>query len=272
MVTIKTLNSSNTKVTEYIPNTRYYLSILFKNYNKILQNLIANFWHYFQICIMMGQFIFLLISFIISISLYGQCGSGKELLKIEISPDFFSNEISWKVIENNIPIRFGNANNDSVCVDTSQCIIFVINDSGGDGICCNYGNGFYEVFLGADKIANGSSFGSFDSTYYNCSFNQDAMEDYGVNIPTAFSPNNFGKESNNTFSVLVDEAVSDINFFIYDRWGQLIFASNDLFFSWDGTFGGKDCSSGIYAYQCVISYKNKSKKIKTKTGNITLLR
>jgi gliding motility-associated-like protein len=68
----------------------------------------------------------------------------------------------------------------------------------------------------------------------------------------------------------VNEKVSFIDFYIYDRWGELIFKSDNLYFSWNGTFKGKDCMSGIYAYQAIVIYDDGTKKIKT--GNITLIR
>jgi gliding motility-associated-like protein len=197
-----------------------------------------------------------------------QCVSGQQLFNIQLSPDFFADEISWELIQNNTLVLTGNSNSDSTCIDTSECIIFVIKDSGNDGICCNYGNGFYEVFVDQQKIGNGSSFGAYDSIYLNCPNISD--DDFGVFIPTAFSPNDVGNSSNNQFSIIVDETVKEIYFYIYDRWGELIFTSNNLYFSWDGTFRGKNCMSGIYAYQAIIFYNDGKKKIKT--GNTTLIR
>ena len=202
--------------------------------------------------------------------LYSQCPTGQALLEINIVPDFFADEISWKVLQSNTQILSGTSNSDQICVDTSQCIIVVVNDAGNDGICCAYGNGYFEVFLDTKKIGNGSSFGSVDSTYFNCPITDKPIEDDGVTIPTAFSPNGVGNEKNNTFSIIVNEKVSYLDFFIYDRWGELIFESDNLYFSWDGTFKGKDCMSGIYAYQAIIIYDDGTKKIKT--GNITLIR
>jgi gliding motility-associated-like protein len=202
--------------------------------------------------------------------LYSQCPTGQALLEINIVPDFFADEISWKVLQSNTQILSGTSNNDQICVDTSQCIIVVVNDAGNDGICCAYGNGYFEVFLDTKKIGNGSSFGSVDSTYFNCPITDKPIEDDGVTIPTAFSPNGVGNEKNNTFSIIVNEKVSYLDFFIYDRWGELIFESDNLYFSWDGMYKDKICMSGIYAYQAIIIYEDGSKKIKT--GNITLIR
>jgi gliding motility-associated-like protein len=75
---------------------------------------------------------------------------------------------------------------------------------------------------------------------------------------------------NNQFSVIVDETVQSIDFFIYDRWGEQIFTSANIYFSWDGKYNNVDCSSGIYAYQALVIYVDGTKKIKT--GNISLFR
>lgn len=211
-----------------------------------------------------------LFSFITKGNFYSQCPSGQALLEINIVPDFFSDEISWEIVQNSTQILTGASNSDQVCIDTSQCFVVIVNDSGNDGICCAYGNGYFEVFLDSQKIGNGSSFGSVDSTYFNCPIPEIIDVDEGITIPTAFSPNGVGIEINNTFSVVVNEKVSSIDFFIYDRWGELLYKSNNLYFSWDGTFNGKNCMSGIYAYQVIILYTDGSKKIKT--GNITLIR
>lgn len=219
----------------------------------------------------MNKFLVVLTLFLFSKTrLYSQCPNGQSLLEITIVPDFFTDEISWKVLQNSTQILAGTSNSDQICVDTSQCIVVVVNDAGNDGICCAYGNGYFEVFLDSKKIGNGSSFGSVDSTYFNCPIPDNPIEDDGVTIPSAFSPNGVGNEKNNTFSIIVNEKVAFIDFFIYDRWGELIFESDNLYFSWDGTFKEKNCMSGIYAYQVVIIYDDGTKKIKT--GNITLLR
>ncbi len=71
-------------------------------------------------------------------------------------------------------------------------------------------------------------------------------------IPTAFSPN--GDGTNEVFrpvtgnTVLLEYSIS-----IYNRWGQLIFESNNYQSGWDGTQKGQYVLPGLYTY--VISYK-----------------
>ena len=157
----------------------------------------------------MNKFLVIVIFFLVArASFYSQCPSGQSLLEINIVPDFFSDEISWQIVQNNTQILSGTSNSDQICVDTSQCLIVVVNDSGDDGICCAYGNGNFEIFLDKIKIGNGSTYGSVNSSFFYCSIPGEVIEDDSVTIPSAFSPNNFGAEINNTFSILVDENVS----------------------------------------------------------------
>ena len=56
-------------------------------------------------------------------------------------------------------------------VSASYCVpqgryTFIINDSYGDGICCGYGNGSYEVRMGSNIKASGGAFGGTESTTF----------------------------------------------------------------------------------------------------------
>ena len=92
----------------------------------------------------------------------------------------------------------------------------------------------------------------------------------GVHIPNAFSPNGTGNGDNEVFQIIVGKDVDAIRFKIFDRWGNVLFESQDKKFKWDGTYKGKPCNGGIYAYFVEVIYKNK--QIETVTGNITLIR
>ncbi len=50
-------------------------------------------------------------------------------------------------------------------------------------------------------------------------------------VPNAFTPNG---DPRNEFFMAVGEFVADFEMFIFDRWGNLIFRSNDMLKGWDG--------------------------------------
>jgi gliding motility-associated-like protein len=104
-----------------------------------------------------------------------------------------------------------------------------------------------------------------------CDPNSDSLDcQEGIHIPNAFSPNQTGSGDNEVFQIIVGKDIKSINFRIFDRWGNLMFESKDKNFKWDGTFKGKVCNSGIYAYAVEVIYLNN--KQETISGNITLIR
>lgn len=86
-------------------------------------------------------------------------------------------------------------------------------------------------------------------------------------IPNAFTPN--GDGINDMFRVLPFENYKIIKFGIYNRWGKLMFETDDAHNGWNGTFGGEPAPAGVYVYY--IEMQNRQKKIKKK-GTIVLLR
>lgn len=71
-----------------------------------------------------------------------------------------------------------------------------------------------------------------------------AMSTYPV--PSAFTPNNDGR--NDCFGLKLWGQVTQLQFQIYDRWGQRVFATTDAAQCWDGTFKGEPMPAGGYAY------------------------
>lgn len=90
-------------------------------------------------------------------------------------------------------------------------------------------------------------------------------------IPNAFTPN--GDGLNETFGPK-GEGISEFNMQIFDRWGILIFESNDLTMQWDGYIHEDKAPVGVYVYK--ISAKGQSdngnsKKLISETGKVTLV-
>lgn len=88
-----------------------------------------------------------------------------------------------------------------------------------------------------------------------------------VAVPNAFSPNGDGV---NDILYVRGYAIMRMNFRIYNRWGQLVFQSNDQKQGWDGKFNGVLQPMDAYAYTLEIEYSDGTKA--TKKGDITLLR
>ena len=88
-----------------------------------------------------------------------------------------------------------------------------------------------------------------------------------IYFPTAFSPN--GDGINDIYAALSDSVkVFELN--IYNRWGELVFTSNDLSIGWDGFFKGTEQPLDTYVYVAHATlYNNKKKNYK---GILTLLR
>ncbi|MFN5444904.1 MAG: gliding motility-associated C-terminal domain-containing protein, partial [Crocinitomicaceae bacterium] len=86
-------------------------------------------------------------------------------------------------------------------------------------------------------------------------------------VPNAFSPNNDGE--NDTLYVRGRPAYQ-IEFRIYNRWGENVFYSNDLKKGWDGTYKGEKLPPDVYDYYLIVYCIDDVKK--QIQGNITLLK
>ncbi len=91
--------------------------------------------------------------------------------------------------------------------------------------------------------------------------------DNGFQLPSAFTPNGDGK--NDCFGVRTWGNVSNLKLHIYNRWGQLVFATTDPSRCWDGTFKGKQESTAVFVYQ--VSAETNCGPVYRK-GTVTLIR
>ncbi len=66
------------------------------------------------------------------------------------------------------------------------------------------------------------------------------------------------------------EGVADYTLRVYDRWGELIFESNDIKRGWDGYWNGRLCETGVYTWRALGHFFNG--EVYDLRGNVTLLR
>jgi gliding motility-associated-like protein len=89
-----------------------------------------------------------------------------------------------------------------------------------------------------------------------------------VFVPNIFSPNS--DAVNDFIKLYTTGPIERLEFHIFDRWGNRVFFSDDVNERWDGTYNGKNCNTGVYAYFYRIAFAD-GKVIRGK-GDITLIR
>ncbi len=97
-------------------------------------------------------------------------------------------------------------------------------------------------------------------------------------VPNAFTPNSDGVNDEICLSGWSD-CVTNFEIFIYDRWGEKVFQSNDPDFCWDGTYKGKLLDPAVFVYFIKSTYYKAGDTIDsplgvidiTKKGNISLV-
>jgi gliding motility-associated-like protein len=99
-----------------------------------------------------------------------------------------------------------------------------------------------------------------------------------VVVPNAFTPNPNGSgggfivpgEFNNDVFHPVVNGADTYQLKIYNRWGELIFESNDVNIGWDGYYRGELCKQDVYVWKVELGYSDGRKE--TKAGDLVLLR
>ena len=88
-----------------------------------------------------------------------------------------------------------------------------------------------------------------------------------VFIPNSFSPNGDG---NNDLFLIYGENIKTVNLKIFNRWGELVFNSENQFLGWDGNYKGQPQQTGVYVYEAQITFLDNTQTLRT--GSVTLLR
>ncbi len=76
-----------------------------------------------------------------------------------------------------------------------------------------------------------------------------------IHLPDVFSPN--GDGLNDVYKPVHFKNVTDYEFYVYNRWGEKIFTSNDPDIGWDGNYLGKEALIGAYLVR--YRYRNLEK-------------
>ena len=99
------------------------------------------------------------------------------------------------------------------------------------------------------------------------------FEDLLFYVPNSFTPNNDG--TNDEFNPVLTAGYEKGTYtlYVFDRWGEIIFESNNPAVGWDGSFAlnGALCQDGVYTWKITFGILQTEEE-KIYHGHITLIR
>ena len=98
-----------------------------------------------------------------------------------------------------------------------------------------------------------------DTTYIN-------MEGF-IYVPNTFTPNNDG--INDVFEIK-GEYINEFNLWVFNRWGEQIYYTDNQNNFWDGTYMNEDCKIDVYVWK--IEYLDARNNLGKLKGHVNLLR
>ncbi|MFM7638012.1 MAG: PKD-like domain-containing protein, partial [Bacteroidota bacterium] len=154
----------------------------------------------------------------------------------------------------------------------SQHAISYIWQMGDGGISYDDNPTYTYPMEGADYYVLMTAFnevGCFDTA----SIDIHVYEELIFYVPNTFTPNN--DEENQTFYPVLSQGMKRtyMEFYIYNRWGELVFESHDPGVGWDGTYGlgGFDCPMGTYTWKLKLE-SLQTQEILDFFGHVNLIR
>ncbi|MCK4677802.1 MAG: gliding motility-associated C-terminal domain-containing protein [Bacteroidales bacterium] len=152
----------------------------------------------------------------------------------------------------------------------------------GASFTLDAGPGYDYYFWNFNDYSSGQTFIASDTGLYyvmvvdtNCCYNMDSVLILPsvVYLPNAFTPN--GDGINDKFIAIGPTGgILNYNMFIFNRWGQLVFESDDIQNQWDGMINNEPAPPGVYVYKMTYSVELDFGKYDDilQRGHVTLLR
>lgn len=91
-----------------------------------------------------------------------------------------------------------------------------------------------------------------------------------IYVPNAFTPTGDGV-NDMFFPILQGEEPETYEFFVFNRWGQLIFYTKDKQIGWDGTYNSEKCKEDVYVWKVKVKSSLDHER-KEFIGRVTLLK
>lgn len=144
---------------------------------------------------------------------------------VTVTTDAFGEETYWAIVdseENFITLQGPLESNETysmeVELEPGQCYTFGIIDFAGDGICCEYGNGSYQVkTMNNEIIAEGGEFASTEYATFGINITMD-NKDFTLLGRTTLYPN----PANNVLNIVMPNNELPEGYTIYNSLGQVM--------------------------------------------------
>jgi gliding motility-associated-like protein len=90
-------------------------------------------------------------------------------------------------------------------------------------------------------------------------------------VPNSFTPDS--DEHNQLFGPVMTEGfdIDGFSFIVFNRWGEIVWESQDPLGRWDGTYNGKKCQDGVYSWGIQFSVFGNDEKIQN-FGHVILIK
>ncbi|MFH1321973.1 MAG: gliding motility-associated C-terminal domain-containing protein [Bacteroidota bacterium] len=102
---------------------------------------------------------------------------------------------------------------------------------------------------------------------YSRSNEAEVLQLFSLYIPNTFTPN--GDGLNDMFGP-AGTGISEFQLQIFNRWGEMIFESDNINNQWDGKFRNRIVQTGAYVYMVYANGYEKGKIFKSGTVNVIL--
>lgn len=173
-----------------------------------------------------------------------------------------------------------NSNTLNIPLDLLECTNTSV---GGDSFYWNFGDG--QTSEDENPTHNYTSIGTFNVelvtvNQYGCSDTTETIIITGSDLifPNAFTPNSDGSSGgyydvtslNNDIFFPYTSGVVEYKLQIFNRWGELIFESDDVYKGWDGYYRGKLVQQDVYVWKAYVRLN--TGKVYNEIGDVTVLR
>lgn len=137
--------------------------------------------------------------------------------------------------------------NPSICPQSSNGTVFIDAKGGTPDYRFFWSNNSTNDDPNGSNLSKGSySVRILDANDCEATLNINVTERFPrVTVPSAFSPN--GDDLNDDFKPVTDCSLP-FSMQVYNKWGTIIFSSDDVAVGWDGRFEGEDAPVGNYSY------------------------